>query len=632
MSRRLILWLVLICAAGAAFAWSQRLACDDAFISFRYARNLVSGHGLVYNPGECVEGYTNFLWTLMIAGAMALGADPLKAAWVLGCLFFALAIATTYLMALRVLRPAPIISGSQRATPASEGRAHDQPESPTSPAAAPAASSDSPLGEGSEPAERGVQSAQHSPSPALGSSPAADSPAPTRPRGQSAAEVRGREAAPAADAPATACLALLAAALLAFHPSAAAFSASGMETGLHLFLLALTMLAAAGALSAPNPLPWLAGLSAASALAILTRPDSALVAAICAAFALWAALRARTPRLGACLAALILPAAAILGPWLAWKLAFYGDILPNTFYAKLGVQHAFRRGICHTLAFLIASGLLVFIPLAFAALPRLARSPASAPAMVLAISGAWLLYHVYIGGDFMEFRLAAPALPAMVCLVMWLAWRAFSTPKPVAAALTAYLFIASAAHLAFFDDIMRPKGMMSISGLRRWLGSPDHDWDEIGRRLRQAFGERSSVIIAVKGAGAIPYYSGLFTIDMHGLADKWVAHHGVPYTFVPGHRKIATLDYLLRRKVNLVLGNNIMLPHDRVQKPGGWRASDFLFKKPPPGLMPRTAKVIAMPVNDQYSVVMLYLLPHPDVERAIRRFGWKVMPLAHPDE
>ena len=28
---------------------------DDAFISFRYVDNLVSGHGLVFNPGERVE-------------------------------------------------------------------------------------------------------------------------------------------------------------------------------------------------------------------------------------------------------------------------------------------------------------------------------------------------------------------------------------------------------------------------------------------------------------------------------------------------------------------------------------------------------------------------------------------------
>jgi arabinofuranosyltransferase len=42
---------------------------DDAFISFRYARNFALGHGLRYNLGEHVpvEGYSNFLWVLISA-------------------------------------------------------------------------------------------------------------------------------------------------------------------------------------------------------------------------------------------------------------------------------------------------------------------------------------------------------------------------------------------------------------------------------------------------------------------------------------------------------------------------------------------------------------------------------------
>ena len=59
---------------------------DDSYISFRYARNLVRGHGLVYNVGERVEGYTNFLWTVAVAGAMAAGARPEPAAEVLAAL------------------------------------------------------------------------------------------------------------------------------------------------------------------------------------------------------------------------------------------------------------------------------------------------------------------------------------------------------------------------------------------------------------------------------------------------------------------------------------------------------------------------------------------------------------------
>jgi len=37
---------------------------DDAMISMRYAWNLSHGIGLVWNPGEWVEGYTNLLMVL----------------------------------------------------------------------------------------------------------------------------------------------------------------------------------------------------------------------------------------------------------------------------------------------------------------------------------------------------------------------------------------------------------------------------------------------------------------------------------------------------------------------------------------------------------------------------------------
>jgi hypothetical protein len=41
---------------------------DDAMISMRYARNLATGYGLVWNPGgERIEGYTNPLWVLYMS-------------------------------------------------------------------------------------------------------------------------------------------------------------------------------------------------------------------------------------------------------------------------------------------------------------------------------------------------------------------------------------------------------------------------------------------------------------------------------------------------------------------------------------------------------------------------------------
>lgn len=41
---------------------------EDAFIFFRYVDNLVNGHGLVFNIGERVEGFTSPLWVFFLAG------------------------------------------------------------------------------------------------------------------------------------------------------------------------------------------------------------------------------------------------------------------------------------------------------------------------------------------------------------------------------------------------------------------------------------------------------------------------------------------------------------------------------------------------------------------------------------
>ncbi|UCG34224.1 MAG: hypothetical protein JSU68_06225 [Phycisphaerales bacterium] len=58
-----------VLAAYLALALRFRFVCDDAYISFRYARNLVAGLGLRFNPGESppVEGFSNFLWVLVMS-------------------------------------------------------------------------------------------------------------------------------------------------------------------------------------------------------------------------------------------------------------------------------------------------------------------------------------------------------------------------------------------------------------------------------------------------------------------------------------------------------------------------------------------------------------------------------------
>jgi len=87
---RLTLLTVLIAAGW--LAWTRRFVQDDAFISFRYARNWVNGHGLVFNPGERVEGYTNFLWTLLCALPIKMDWDPVFFTTIVGIGLFTVSL------------------------------------------------------------------------------------------------------------------------------------------------------------------------------------------------------------------------------------------------------------------------------------------------------------------------------------------------------------------------------------------------------------------------------------------------------------------------------------------------------------------------------------------------------------
>lgn len=82
-------WLLaaLVAAAGTLAArWlGQQFAfhTDDAYITYRYAANLVEGLGFTYNPGERVLGTTTPLYTLLLAGLGRAGlAIPEASAWV----------------------------------------------------------------------------------------------------------------------------------------------------------------------------------------------------------------------------------------------------------------------------------------------------------------------------------------------------------------------------------------------------------------------------------------------------------------------------------------------------------------------------------------------------------------------
>lgn len=69
---------------------------EDAFISFRYVDNLLAGNGLVYNVGERVEGYSCFLWIMLLSAAGAMGFDIVGSSVVLGIIAGALTLLAAF--------------------------------------------------------------------------------------------------------------------------------------------------------------------------------------------------------------------------------------------------------------------------------------------------------------------------------------------------------------------------------------------------------------------------------------------------------------------------------------------------------------------------------------------------------
>lgn len=517
-TRELVTLGVLIALAFGA-AVLVRFGCDDAFISFEYARSLVRGDGLTWF-GERVEGYTNFLWVLWIAIGFACGVAPLVWAWV-GSLA---AMLITLVMAFRLAR---------------------------------ARSSTS--------------------------------------------------------------VALVVVGLLGTNFTFVAFATSGLETMLQTALL-VTLAHRVDAIVRADVVRSraLVGASALAALAILTRLDSAVVCAVLAA-PLAYRLAASRGSARVWLAAL-LPVALVVGAWLGWKAVYYGDVVPNTARVKLGLStESVGNGVWYVAGFLHAY--LLWVPLIGAVAVAIAKR--ALPKLPLAIASAWYLYVAAVGGDFMEFRFCVPGLPFLLIAI---AEPLIDEPKQVLRGVVLVVALGSYSwrHAVTFDGGPGHR-YDSVPALASFYGLVHDDWSRLGSSLRPLAGTPAS--IATHGAGCIPYFADLPTVDMLGLNDRWIASHGdIPPGLVrPGHQRVAPLQYVIDRKVTFVLGRPTLVhaipPPQNVL---AWIKGSFVVKGP----LPKAITIVLIPVDAQTQMLAWYLTPDPAVDVRIRALGWRVLPLS----
>ncbi|HYQ03506.1 MAG TPA: hypothetical protein VER96_32750 [Polyangiaceae bacterium] len=528
---RLILFALV--AAFCVIAVTQRWLQDDAFITYRYSRYLANGFGAVWNPGYAIEGYTNFLWMVLIAGCISLGIPAEVATHLLSIPMFAGSLLLVFAIATRVLKDAR--------------------------------------------------------------------------------------------------WGLVTTALTGANYSFLMYSTGGLETQLNTLLTLASLLLVVRASDEDRVTPGsAAALSTLVALAMMTRPDSVLLATVAIGFMAWLALKSRKQPTNTWFTALLLlaPALILLVPWLLWKKQFYGGIFPNTFYVKLGIHRpgTMNRGLAYVgWPFISYLWLPVLVFLAIKLRARLPRPERSAYPL-LAYCALWLAYAVFIGGDIMEFRQLICVFPLIILLIVY-AWRSAFPKLEAVAALAAIQLAGSVVHGLYFGKYERPPGIGNIPVLT----STTLRWCEMGSRLLSDLGKESGATIAVSPAGAIPFRSELRTIDILGLSDRWIARNGFvrqKCDVCLGHLRLSSFDYLAHAGANLVFGH----PQEsdfRHPLPSTTAVLEQMFygERLDYANIPERARMVQIPLSGDDSFVALYLQSNPKIDALIANGTWKSQPL-----
>jgi arabinofuranosyltransferase len=448
------LWLIV---AGRVLGdWQM----DDAYISYRYAWNLLHGNGLVYNPGEIVEGYTNFSWTLLAALALSLGLSPSVVG--LACnigLSFGL-VTQSFILARRLW---------------------------------------------------------------------------------------GGSVIP-----------LVAAFLVAVDGSVLTYGArgSGMESIAFSFLIMLAAVLIWNGRGVSTR--WsLVAAGAVVALAILTRPEGFLVAALFTVALMWQTrTEGRDGRLK--IVSFLGPLLVVVVPYEFWRITFYGYLFPNTFYAKTGSTLALvKRGSDYVSFFLGERWLVVGMALiAIAIIFSSRRAWLRAKVILLGVLiVAFLLYVTWVGGDhFPGWRFLVPLVAPMAVLAAGCvrAFISMARSGPGKGLVQAGFVLVLAAYAISAVWLLEPQG---INGQATALHtSYVNRWGSAGLWLRDGAPRDRAATTAAKGAGAIAFYSQQSVIDVYGLNDLHIGHLDMPDmgSGNAGHEK-EDPTYVMDRKPEYIL-------------------------------------------------------------------------------
>jgi arabinofuranosyltransferase len=530
----------VITVLAILYAWLNKFIQDDAFISFRYAKNFVEGNGLRWNIGEIgVEGYSNFLWTIIISIGLKLEIEPVLFSQIIGIIFFILSLLIVYKIAGRVF---------------------------------------------------------------------------------------------------TGWNSTLFLFLTSFNYSFSIYATGGLETStqtffcLYIFWLSIEYIN-------NQKLATLFLYSLISGVSLLNRLDSGLFILVTGVFILINIInefKISSNGIKRYLA-LFLPACFIVFTWLIWKWDYYGNILPNTFYVKGGIEKPLEvlfNGFMFVLMFLLYTFMLPSLHILVRTIFKESKEvinniwQPSLTGLASIIILLWLVYILKIGGGFMEFRFLVPIIPFLYLLVIKGLEGLSDKSRKVFLGL---LFLGLLTHPLLFGKIKGLRfGVESAAKLESHLYK--EKWISVGKTLGDYF-DSTNTKIAVTAAGAIPYYAQLYTVDMLGLNDKYIAKNGIIFDTRPGHSKISDINYLIDSKVNLLIGHPKIINDPEDYLAGANVLSPSKKLTPEEFLLISNKKLILIPLKEevQQYLSVLYLTLNSEIDNTIEKNGWKTYEIS-PDD
>ncbi|MCX6294525.1 MAG: hypothetical protein NTX97_00425, partial [Bacteroidetes bacterium] len=286
-------------------------------------------------------------------------------------------------------------------------------------------------------------------------------------------------------------------------------------------------------------------------------------------------------------------------PYFLWRFNYYGFIFPNTYYAKLGYEIAFKQGLiylwmyfkCHFTSFLI---LVPFLFICSAILKHGVKkfflNKELAPLFTaLSVVLVYLICFVAkVGGDFMYARFIILCVPFIYFVIVYsLVLIDFKHLNVVLLIVLSLSGVETLIRINMFierdekgnENAVFQNGIADERYYYLYFSNTDKDVAN-GKELKERLKDIKYKGLIVGTQARFAYYAGFsYCQDYFGLTDTLIAHTVIKERGRVGHEKSASPEYIESKKINFIFFTDSF--DGRLMKNDFYRTAEINLKTGP---------------------------------------------------